>query len=83
MMTKNAALTYGRHNIRVNSIIPGLVYTAQSEGDSWNDYMVERAPLGRGGQPEDITPGVLFLASDESRFVTGSELTMDGGYLAL
>ncbi len=83
MMTKNAAVTYGAHNIRVNSIIPGLVLTALSEGDPFNDYMVQRAPLGRGGVPEDITPGVLFLASDESRFMTGSELTMDGGYLAL
>ncbi len=83
MMTKNAALTYGVHNIRVNSILPGLVYTALAEGDPWNDYMVERAPLRRGGVPEDISPGVVFLASDESRFMTGSELTMDGGYLAL
>ena len=82
LMTKNAAVDYGRYGIRVNAVCPGLVWTAMSENDPTVDKMIEQTPLRRGAQPEEISPGVLFLASDESRFVTGTELIMDGGYLA-
>jgi 3alpha(or 20beta)-hydroxysteroid dehydrogenase len=82
LMTKNAAVTYGPKGIRVNTICPGMVWTAMSEGHESNQPIIDITPLRRGAQPEEISPGVLFLASDESRFVTGTELIMDGGYLA-
>jgi NAD(P)-dependent dehydrogenase (short-subunit alcohol dehydrogenase family) len=82
LMSRNAAVTYGPMGIRVNTICPGLVWTAMSEGDESNQPIIDATPLRRGAQPDEISPGVLFLASDESRFVTGSELIMDGGYLA-
>jgi NAD(P)-dependent dehydrogenase (short-subunit alcohol dehydrogenase family) len=83
MMTKSAAVTYGPLGIRVNTICPGMVWTPMSEGHESNEPIIELTPLRRGATPEEISPGVLFLASDESRFVTGTELIMDGGYLAL
>ena len=83
MMSKSAAVTYGPLGIRVNTICPGMVWTPMSEGHESNGPIIEMTPLRRGATPEEISPGVLFLASDESRFVTGTELIMDGGYLAL
>ncbi len=83
MMSKSGAVTYGPFGIRVNSVCPGMVDTPMSEGHEANQPMIEVTPLRRGATPEEIAPGVLFLASDESRFVTGTELIMDGGYLAL
>jgi NAD(P)-dependent dehydrogenase (short-subunit alcohol dehydrogenase family) len=82
LMTRNAAVTYGPMGIRANTICPGLVWTAMSEDDASCQAIIDATPLRRGAQPEEISPGVLFLASDESAFVTGSELVMDGGYLA-
>ena len=82
LMTRNAAVTYGPMGIRANTICPGLVWTAMSENDDSCQPIIDATPLRRGAEPEEISPGVLFLASDESRFVTGSELIMDGGYLA-
>jgi NAD(P)-dependent dehydrogenase (short-subunit alcohol dehydrogenase family) len=82
LMTRNAAVTYGPMGIRANTICPGLVWTAMSENDASCQPIIDATPLRRGAQPEEISPGVLFLASDESAFVTGSELVMDGGYLA-
>ena len=81
-MTKSAAVSYGSDGIRVNAVCPGLVWTAMSAGDASNESMLADTPLGRGAEPEEISPGVVFLASDESRFVTGAVLVMDGGYLA-
>jgi NAD(P)-dependent dehydrogenase (short-subunit alcohol dehydrogenase family) len=83
MMSKAAAVTYGPMGIRVNTVCPGMVWTPMSEGHESNQPMIEATPLRRGAMPEEISPGVLFLASDESRFVTGTELIMDGGYLAM
>jgi 3alpha(or 20beta)-hydroxysteroid dehydrogenase len=82
MMSKSGAVTYGPFGIRVNTICPGMVETPMSEGHAANQPMIDATPLRRGAAPEEISPGVLFLASDESRFVTGTELIMDGGYLA-
>ena len=67
----------------VNSVCPGMVETPMSEGHEANQPMIDAMPLRRGATPEEIAPGVLFLASDESRVVTGTELIMDGGYLAV
>jgi NAD(P)-dependent dehydrogenase (short-subunit alcohol dehydrogenase family) len=82
LMSKNAAVTYGPAGIRVNTICPGMVWTPMSEGHESNQPIIDVTPLRRGAAPEEISPGVLFLASDEARFVTGTELIMDGGYLA-
>ena len=86
-MTKSAAVRLGRHGIRVNSIHPGLIDTVMLgetrivQGGNL-DRAVERIPLGRVGQPEEVAKLALFLASDESAYSTGSEFIVDGGSLA-
>lgn len=82
LMSKNAAVSHGPQGIRVNTVCPGMVWTAMSEGHDANEPMIAVTPLRRGAEPEEISPAVLFLASDESRFITGSEIVVDGGYLA-
>jgi NAD(P)-dependent dehydrogenase (short-subunit alcohol dehydrogenase family) len=85
ILTKTAAIEYAKDNIRINSVHPGVVDTEmvrsllQSEG---MHSLVAAHPLGRVGTSEDIAYGVLYLASDESSFVTGSELVIDGGFTA-
>jgi len=82
-MTKTAALECAPLNIRVNSIHPGFIETpmlgAQGEDAA---RIFSQAPLGRIGQPEDVAPLSVFLASDESRYCTGSEFVVDGGLIA-
>jgi len=84
MMTKNAAITYVKQGIRVNSILPGFIDTplTQAQDPAINDFVVAATPMGRAGTPREIANGCLFLASDESSFMTGAELVIDGGYLA-
>ncbi|MHB8636409.1 MAG: SDR family NAD(P)-dependent oxidoreductase [Fimbriimonadaceae bacterium] len=90
MMTKTDALLYASHGIRVNSIHPGFIWTPMVEGFLAGSGDVAEGrkavdalhPLGHLGEPDDIAYGVLYLASDESKFVTGSELVIDGGYTA-
>jgi len=84
LMTKSAALTYVRENIRVNSVCPGLVMTplAEEEGEESNNAVIAATPMGRGAQAEEISWGVLYLVSDEASYVTGTELVIDGGFLA-
>jgi NAD(P)-dependent dehydrogenase (short-subunit alcohol dehydrogenase family) len=86
LFTKSAAIQYARENIRVNSVHPGYALTPLT-ADSFqraaqNDWVLERIPLGRMGTATDIAYGILYLASDESSFVTGSELVIDGGTTA-
>ena len=83
-MTKNAAVTYAPENIRVNSVHPGLIKTplVDAQADEMNKGIIAQTPMGRMGLPEEVAQGCVFLASDESSFVTGSELVIDGGYLA-
>lgn len=84
LMTKSAALTYAPDKIRVNSVLPGLVMTPMID-DEPEESIAELArttPLGRGAEPREISYGVLYLASDESAFVTGTDLVIDGGFLA-
>jgi NAD(P)-dependent dehydrogenase (short-subunit alcohol dehydrogenase family) len=83
-MTKNAAVTYARENIRVNSVHPGLIRTplVERQLDDMNAGIIAQTPMGRMGTPDEVASGCVFLASDESSFVTGSELVIDGGYLA-
>lgn len=90
LMTKTDALLYASKKIRVNSIHPGFIWTPMVEGysQSLGDQTEARKaidglhPLGHMGEPMDIAYGVLYLASHESKFVTGSELVIDGGYTA-
>jgi NAD(P)-dependent dehydrogenase (short-subunit alcohol dehydrogenase family) len=92
IFTKSAALHCAKagYRIRVNSIHPGYIWTPMVEGlvDGQTDpvearnALVALHPLGRLGEPDDIAFGILYLASDESNFMTGSELVIDGGYTA-
>ena len=87
LLTKSTAIQYASEGIRCNSVHPGVIETPMTtpimlnteEGRAQNEA---RHPMGRIGQPEDIAYGVLFLASDESSFMTGSELVIDGGLTA-
>jgi NAD(P)-dependent dehydrogenase (short-subunit alcohol dehydrogenase family) len=85
-MTKTLAVHYAPNNIRVNAVAPGLVasnMTAPMLGfDAMTKPHLDRTPLQRVGQPDEIAPAVLFLASDASRFITGHTLVVDGGFSA-
>ncbi|GAA1513320.1 SDR family NAD(P)-dependent oxidoreductase [Nocardioides humi] len=83
-MSKNAAITYARDGIRVNSLHPGFISTplTDAQAPDVNEYVVGQTPMGRAGKPEEIAQGAVFLASDDSGFMTGAELVIDGGYLA-
>jgi NAD(P)-dependent dehydrogenase (short-subunit alcohol dehydrogenase family) len=85
VLTKNAALEYGKYNIRVNAIAPGVIDTKIIENWKQNDRkwpIISRAnALGRIGTPEEVANAVLFLASDEASFITGTTLSVDGGGL--
>jgi NAD(P)-dependent dehydrogenase (short-subunit alcohol dehydrogenase family) len=84
LFTKATAMQHARENIRCNSIHPGPIDTAMLDETAGgrSAAMLGRVPLGRVGTVEDIAYGVLYLASDESSFVTGSELVIDGGLTA-
>ena len=87
LLTKAMAIDHGRQGIRVNCICPGDVDTpmlpddARRRGLKWEDYLAGAAnrPMGRIGTPEEIAKAVLFLASDDSSFMTGAALVVDGG----
>jgi NAD(P)-dependent dehydrogenase (short-subunit alcohol dehydrogenase family) len=83
-MTKNAAITYAADNIRANSIHPGIIWTPliEAQEKAITDSIVADTPLGRLGRADEVAYGAVFLASDESSFVTGVELAIDGGILA-
>lgn len=91
LMSKNDALLYAKEKIRVNSVHPGYVWTPLVEElgreapggiEEFRRQLDQRHPLGHVGEPDDIAHGIVYLASDESKFVTGSELVIDGGYTA-
>jgi NAD(P)-dependent dehydrogenase (short-subunit alcohol dehydrogenase family) len=85
-MTKQVAMEGGPHGIRCNTISPGLVLTAQTkafiDNPEWFGPMRDKLMLGRVGLPEDIAPLALYLASDESSWVTGADYAIDGGTTA-
>ena len=86
LLTKSTAIQHAPDNIRCNSVHPGLIITAMTEGiladPERRQFYDDNIPLGRYGTVDDIANGVLFLASDDSSFVTGSELVIDGGLIA-
>ena len=91
-MTRQDAISYAKNNIRVNSIHPGTIMTplvkelgSRMEGGlpAYEKLMSEKHPIGHAGEPIDVAYGCLYLASDESKFVTGAQLYIDGGYSAM
>ena len=86
LLTKSTAIQYAGEGIRANSVHPGYITTPMTEAigadTGRNQRVVSNTPLGRWGEPEEVAYGVLFLASDESSFMTGSELVIDGGWTA-
>src|SRR5436190_17138047 len=86
-LTKAAAVQHGRDNIRVNSVHPGLMPPMRSSGRTADPAvrakMLEGVPLRRAGRVEEVANAVLFLASDEAFYITGTELYVDGGFLAV
>ena len=91
LLSKSDAVVYGPHGIRVNSIHPGSMRTRMSRSsaerspvgaEEYYRRLVAGNPIARQGEPDEIAYGVLYLASDESSFTTGTELVIDGGYTA-
>ena len=86
LLTKSTAIQYAKEGIRCNSVHPGLLETPMTQDlladPATRDMRTQRIPLGKIGTAEDVAYGVLFLASDESSFMTGSELVIDGGQTA-
>ena len=82
-MTMSLADDWGKHGITVNCLAPGWFRTEQTkvlyENKEWVDYLVDRIPMKRPGQPNDLDGAVVFLASESSRYVTGQTLLVDGG----
>lgn len=85
-MTRHMAMEGRQHGIRANSISPGIIETNQTREQlkdrEWADQMFSRTLLGRLGQPEEVANAALFLASDESSYITGADLHVDGGITA-
>ncbi len=87
-LTKNIAVDYAKDNIRANLILPGQIKTPMSafleteEAKELKQVYLNKIPLRRFGEPIDIAYAALFLASDESKFITGTELYVDGGVMA-
>ncbi|MFQ6030845.1 MAG: SDR family NAD(P)-dependent oxidoreductase [Dehalococcoidia bacterium] len=86
IFTKTTAIQYAKDGIRANSVHPSMIETPMTEhllaDAAFRQERVAMNPLGRLGRPEDVAYGVLFLASDESSYMTGSELVIDGGRTA-
>jgi 3(or 17)beta-hydroxysteroid dehydrogenase len=87
IMTKSAAVQYARDGIRVNSVHPGVMPAMRTSRGSampeTRQRMLAQVPMGREGRREEVGYAVLFLASDEASYITGTELVVDGGFLAL
>jgi NAD(P)-dependent dehydrogenase (short-subunit alcohol dehydrogenase family) len=86
-MTKATAVQFGKEGIRCNSIHPGLMPPMRTSGATADPIvrakMLRAVPLGRTGEIDEVANAVLFLASDEASYITGAELYVDGGYLAM
>ena len=84
-LTKGAAIQYAQENIRVNSVHPGVITTkmvTENIASETRELFEQATPLGREGTAEEVANGALYLASDESSYMTGAELILDGGYTA-
>jgi gluconate 5-dehydrogenase len=82
-MTMSLADEWGRYGITVNCLAPGWFKTEQNkvlyENKKWVEYICDRIPLKRPGQPDDLDGAIVFLASDESKYITGQIILVDGG----
>jgi len=87
LMSKAAAAQHGKEGIRVNSVHPGLMPPMRTSGRTADPEMraktLKGVPLGRSGEVDEVAHAILFLASDESSYVTGAELVVDGGWTAV
>jgi NAD(P)-dependent dehydrogenase (short-subunit alcohol dehydrogenase family) len=87
IMTKSGAVQYARDGIRVNSVHPGFMppmrTSTVSADPAWRKPFLDAVPLRREGRVEEVAHAVLFLASDEASYITGTELVVDGGFLAV
>ncbi|SDN24316.1 NAD(P)-dependent dehydrogenase, short-chain alcohol dehydrogenase family [Halogranum gelatinilyticum] len=82
-LTRELAVEHGENDIRVNALNPGFIETAMTMEDGETaGGILDQTPLGRAGQPEEVADAALFLASEESSFVTGHNLVLDGGFTA-
>ena len=84
-MSKSLALEYSKKNININCISPGFIKTAMTEkiDDKFKDTIISKIPSGRLGEPKDIANAVIFLASDQSDYINGETLHVNGGmYMA-
>jgi NAD(P)-dependent dehydrogenase (short-subunit alcohol dehydrogenase family) len=81
-LTRNAAITYATDGIRVNAINPGVIATGPKDSDpsEREQSYIDLVPMARRGSPADVAAAAVYLASDESTYVTGIDLTVDGGY---
>ena len=86
-LTKSTAVQFGRDGIRANSVHPGLMPPMRTSGQTADPVvrakMLQAVPLRRAGEVDEVANAILFLASDEASYVTGAELYVDGGYLAV
>ncbi|EJL23056.1 SDR family NAD(P)-dependent oxidoreductase [Brevibacillus sp. BC25] len=84
LLTQTLGLTYAKEGIRVNAVCPGYIDTPLIAGrnEALNEHLIGLHPMGRLGKPEEVAKAVLFLASDDASFVTGTSLLVDGGYTA-
>lgn len=85
MMTKSLAAEWARRGVRINAVSPGyigteLVQNVLKQSEEWSTIWHDMTPMGHIGEPLDVAQAVLFLASDASKFATGSNLVIDGGY---
>jgi NAD(P)-dependent dehydrogenase (short-subunit alcohol dehydrogenase family) len=87
IMTKSAAVQFAKDGIRVNSVHPGIMPPMRTSVGSadpvWREKSLRAVPMKREGRVEEVAHAVLFLASDEASYITGTELVVDGGYLAV
>ena len=87
MLTRNMATEWAKHNIQINGIGPGYFATSQTapirvDGHPFNDFIINRTPAAKWGDPNDLQGAAIFLASEASNFVNGHVLYVDGGILA-
>ncbi|UVI30140.1 SDR family NAD(P)-dependent oxidoreductase [Paenibacillus spongiae] len=84
LLTQSLGVDYAKEGIRVNAICPGYIDTPLIAGrnEAINEHLISLHPIGRLGKPEEVAKAVLFLASDDASFITGTSLLVDGGYTA-